>query len=232
MRDCQVSSRGTAISTKTQDYRTHILDIRRRLAELRNSIDACHPPWADHGLCGSYSSRPDRAVTSGLPTIRQRKTIVSTVVITFVDCIDQVVQPRTGVLLNSSPMSIKTGTTLRLGSSLVALSYAVAGFAAYSILATRPDINTRSGRHLLAGALAIASLSAVEVLIAIFPLSKGERWAFWAALLPLVTLVLPVMLVDATHVISGNRFTTIVPFAVGLTLAIGGLVLIWFGRET
>jgi hypothetical protein len=128
-------------------------------------------------------------------------------------------------------MSIKSGTTLRLGPSLVALSYAMAGFAAYSILATRPDINTRSGRHLLAGALAIGSLSAVEVLIAVFPLSKGERWAFWAALLPLVSLVLPVMLIDATHVISGNRFTTLVPFAVGLILAISGLVLVWLGPE-
>ena len=134
-------------------------------------------------------------------------------------------------MLNSSPMSIKTGTTLRLGSSLVALSYALAGFAAYSILETRPDINTRSGRHLLAGALAIVSLSVVEILISVFPLSKREWWAFWAASLPLVSLVLPVMLIDATYVISGNRFTTLLPFAVGLILAISGLVLVWLGPE-
>lgn len=51
------------------------------------------------------------------------------------------------------------------------MSYASAGFAAYAILATQPDMNTRPGRHLLGGALAIASLSAVEVLIAIFPLA-------------------------------------------------------------
>ena len=49
-------------------------------------------------------------------------------------------------------MAITTDTKLRLGSSLVALSYALAGFAAYSILSTQPDINTRPGRHLLAGA--------------------------------------------------------------------------------
>ena len=81
----------------------------------------------------------------------------------------------------------------RLGSSLVAMSYALAGFAAYSILSTQPDMSTLSGRHLLARALAIGSLSAVEVLIAIFPLRRGERWAFWATLLPLLSLVLPVM---------------------------------------
>ena len=61
----------------------------------------------------------------------------------------------------------------------------------------------------------------MEVLIAIFPLSKGERWAYWA-LLPLVSVVLPVMLIDATHVISGHRFTTLVPFAAGLIVAITG----------
>ena len=66
----------------------------------------------------------------------------------------------------------------------------------------------------------------MEVLIAIFPLSKGERWAFWAALLPLLSLVLPVMLIDATHVISGHRFTTLVPFVVGLILIISGLALV------
>src|SRR5215831_2191408 len=106
------------------------------------------------------------------------------------------------------------------------MSYSLAGLAAYSILSTQPDINTRPGRHLLAGTLAIVSLSAVEVLIAIFPLRRGERWAFWAALLPLLSLVLPVMFIDATHVTSGNLLVTLTPFAVGLILAMGGLALV------
>jgi hypothetical protein len=37
----------------------------------------------------------------------------------------------------------------------VALSYALSAFAAYAILATRPDVSTRTGRHLMAGALAL-----------------------------------------------------------------------------
>ena len=106
------------------------------------------------------------------------------------------------------------------------MSYALAGFAAYSILSTHPDMNTLSGRHLLAGALAIGSLSAVEILIAIFPLRRGEPWAFWAALLPLLSLVLPVMLIDATHVTSGHLLVTLTPFAVGLILATVGLALV------
>ena len=123
-------------------------------------------------------------------------------------------------------MAISTDTKLLLGSSLVAMSYGLAASAAYSILSTQPDMNTRPGRHLLAGALAIGSLSAVEVLIAIFPLRRGERWAFWAALLPLLSLVLPVMLIDATHVTSGHLLVTLIPFAIGLILAMGGLALV------
>jgi hypothetical protein len=37
----------------------------------------------------------------------------------------------------------------------VALSYALSAFAAYAILATRPDVSTRTERHLMAGALAL-----------------------------------------------------------------------------
>ena len=77
----------------------------------------------------------------------------------------------------------------------------------------------------MAGALAIVSLSGVEILIALFPLRRGEVWAFWAALLPLVSLAVPVMLVDVKHVSSGHLLVTLAPFVAGLVLAICGLVL-------
>jgi hypothetical protein len=128
-------------------------------------------------------------------------------------------------------MTLTTDTKLRIGSSLVAMSYVMAGFATYSILSARPDMHTQTGRHLLAGALTIVSLSAVEVLIAIFSLSRGERWAFWATMLPLLSLVLPVMLIDATHVAPGHLLITLIPFAVGLILAIVGLALVSSHRK-
>ena len=107
----------------------------------------------------------------------------------------------------------------------MALSYALSAFAAYAILNTRPDVATRTGRHLVAGALAIATLSAVEIVIALFPLRRGEVWAFWAALLPLISLGVPVMLVDVSHVSSGHLLVTLAPFVAGLVLAIWGLAL-------
>jgi len=83
---------------------------------------------------------------------------------------------------------------------------------------------------LVAGALAIVSLSAVEILIALFPLRRGELWAFWAALLPLIFLAVPMMLVDVTQVSSGHLLVTQVPFVAGLLLAVSGLVLMWSAR--
>lgn len=118
-----------------------------------------------------------------------------------------------------------TSRRMRAGSALVALSYAFSAFAAYAILNTRPGVASRTGRHLLAGALAIVSLSGVEILIALIPLRRGEMWAFWAALLPLISLAVPVMLVDVTHVSSEHLLVTLVPFVAGLVLAICGLVL-------
>jgi glycine/D-amino acid oxidase-like deaminating enzyme len=74
-----------------------------------------------------------------------------------------------------------------VGLLLVAVNYALSALAAFAVLATRPDVSTRTGRHLIAGTLALASLAGVEILIALFPLRRGEMWAFWAALLPMTS---------------------------------------------
>ncbi len=124
-----------------------------------------------------------------------------------------------------SCMGVPTRSRLRWGSYLVAISYAIATLASYAILSTHPDTNTRAGRHLLAGALAIASLSVVEVLIAVFPLRRGEAWAFCAAPLPLISLVLPMLILDAGHIAPEHRLSTLTPFVIGLVLAICGLIL-------
>jgi hypothetical protein len=113
----------------------------------------------------------------------------------------------------------------RVGSTLVALSYAMSGLAAYAILATHPDTTTRDGRHLIAGAMAIVSLALVEILGALIPLRRGEKWAFWAALIPLLLLVVPKMLIDAVNVNPDHLVATMAPFVVGLLLAFSGLSL-------
>ncbi|MFY9559204.1 MAG: hypothetical protein WAQ52_03135 [Terriglobales bacterium] len=112
-----------------------------------------------------------------------------------------------------------------LGALLVGVSYALSGLAAYAILSTHPDANAREGRHLIAGAFAIVSLAVVELLIAFIPLRRGERWAFWAAAIPMLTLVIPMMLLDAVHVPRAHLTTTMAPFIAGLLLSFGGLLL-------
>ena len=113
----------------------------------------------------------------------------------------------------------------RVGSVLVAVSYGTSGLAAYAILATHPDVATRDGRHLIAGAIAIVSLAVVEIVIALIPLQRGEKWAFWAALIPMLSLVVPVMWIDATNVTYDHLATTLAPLFVGLLLTFTCLAL-------
>ncbi len=84
----------------------------------------------------------------------------------------------------------------------------------------------------MAGALAIISLAGVEILIAVFPLRRGELWAFWATLLPLISLSIPMMVLDATHVASSHLLVTLAPFMAGLILVVCGLVLTRHHRGT
>jgi hypothetical protein len=84
----------------------------------------------------------------------------------------------------------------------------------------------------MAGALALVSLAGVEILIAVFPLRKGEAWAFWAALLPMISLTIPMLLLDATHVASSHLPVTLAPFVAGMILAVFGLALTRHNRET
>lgn len=124
--------------------------------------------------------------------------------------------------MKDGPLSLGIRSpSANVGSFLVA----IAGFATYAMLSDIPDLHTRAGRHLLAGALAVGTLSVVEIAIALLPLSRGEGWAFWLAGLPFASLVVPVMLVDAVNVAPEHRLTTLTPFIVGLVLAAIGLFL-------
>ena len=84
---------------------------------------------------------------------------------------------------------------VRLGVNLLAVAYLWAGVWPLMSLVQR---NHTGGRHRFApetSTLALA-LVAVELLIVMVPLRRGEKWAYWAALIPLVLVALPRMLTD------------------------------------
>jgi hypothetical protein len=111
----------------------------------------------------------------------------------------------------------------RTAVAAIFLAIGVLGILAapLTILSHHPDLTTRTGRHLLAGALGITALVLVEVLICVFPLRRGETWALWAAAIPLLVLGLPIFIVDVTFVPARTRFATLLPQAIGNLFAIG-----------
>jgi hypothetical protein len=121
---------------------------------------------------------------------------------------------------------------IAIAASLMAVGVLGILGAPLAILLQRPDLTTRGGRHLLAGALGIMALVFVEVLICLFPLRRGESWALWAVALPLFVLGLPMLVVDATFVPARTRFMTLLPQAIGDGFAAGILLyLLWCRRS-
>ena len=122
-------------------------------------------------------------------------------------------------------MASERDTLLRWGSGIAAAGALGLLGAAAAILPRQMDTGARMGRHLVAGALAIAALSVVEVLIALVPLRRGETWAFWASAVPVVVVGVPVVIVDASYVPAASLFATLVPQVLGLSICIVGLTL-------
>lgn len=74
-------------------------------------------------------------------------------------------------------------------------------------------------------ALVVVTLVAVEILIVLIPLRRGQLWAFWAALLPLVTIGVPRMLNDPKCFAMSLHVHGCHQFMAGLLLAVVGLAL-------
>lgn len=111
-------------------------------------------------------------------------------------------------------------------ASIILLVGAVGMIAAsLAIVSRQADPNSSVGRHLWAGALANLSLAIVEMFIALFPLRRGERWAFWALIVPLIFYGAPILILDAAYVSRENLFNTLAPQALGLSVILIGLVL-------
>ena len=115
----------------------------------------------------------------------------------------------------------------KLGSSLLALGCIGVLGAPLSIVRAGVDPSTRVGRHLIAGALALASVSVLEMAIVVGPLRRGERWAWWAALSPFVIVAVPVLVMDLLYVSSERLFRTIAPQLAGL---LAGALGLWLSR--
>ena len=109
------------------------------------------------------------------------------------------------------------------GASVLAVAYLGLLGASFAILSRRPDLTTRTGRHLVAGALGIAALAVVEVLICAIPLRRGERWAHWAAAAPLFLLGIPIFVIDARFAPPHTRVATLLPQGIAVLF---GLVLV------
>lgn len=112
----------------------------------------------------------------------------------------------------------------RTSAVLLAIAY-TGPLAASFTIASRADLTTRTGRHLMAGALGIAALVLAEVLICAIPLRRGDPWAWWAALVPLLVLAGPIFIIDAMFVPARTRGATLLPQGIGLFVSLVLLAL-------
>ena len=114
----------------------------------------------------------------------------------------------------------------KIGVAVVAIATVGLGSASVAMLAQRPDVTTTIGRLLYAGALANASLAFILFLIALIPLRRGQRWAFWALCVPIVLYGIPMLILDGSNVAREQLASTLAPQVGGLSLLIVGLVLV------
>lgn len=114
---------------------------------------------------------------------------------------------------------------LRLGSAILAIGYLGLLTASIAIVSRDAEPSSAVGRHLWAGALANASLAAVEIFVVSVPLRQKQKWAWWAAGLPLVCYGLPILILDSIFVSSEKLVETLAPQVLGLITAAIGLVL-------
>jgi hypothetical protein len=117
-----------------------------------------------------------------------------------------------------------------VGHILLALA-TVALIAPSFVMFGDASLPTAAGRHLLAGALANASLALVLLLLCLIPLRRGERWPLAAFVIALLVYGLPLFVIDAKHVARERLARTLAPQALGLVLILAGMVLSCRGRR-
>ena len=121
---------------------------------------------------------------------------------------------------------------LRLGSMILAVDAVLLVSASVAIVLTdHPDPATRVGRHLIAGALANATVALLLFLLACGPVRRGERWSLWAYGIPLALYGVPMLVMDARFASSAGRLSALAPQVLGLAMAAVGLTLVTIGRD-
>lgn len=114
----------------------------------------------------------------------------------------------------------------RIGALILGIGALDLSTASGAMLAQQPDVTTHAGRLLIAGALANVTLALMWAAVALFPLRRGEKWAFLVYLLPFPLYGIPMIVLDATQVSRAHLFTTLAPQIGGLLVAVVGLVLV------
>ena len=119
---------------------------------------------------------------------------------------------------------MKTSDKRKLYAGTLILIAGYTGLSAVSfVLVTNADMDTATGRHLLAGALANGVFCFTQIMITYFALRKGEHWAWWSICIPAFVYGL-VMLITYSLLVSKERlFITIAPQIAGLFVLSLGL---------
>jgi uncharacterized membrane protein len=63
------------------------------------------------------------------------------------------------------------------------------------------------------------------IAIAAIPLRRGEKWAFWAYVIPIAVYALPIAILDTVTVSKARLLVTLAPQFAGLTAVAVGLAL-------
>lgn len=118
-----------------------------------------------------------------------------------------------------------SGRALRAGSAVVAAAALCVLGASAAILSPWPAPWTPVGRHLWAGGLANACVGLLLLVIALIPLRRGEKWAFWASVLPIAVYGIPVAVLDTLYAPRDRLLATLAPQLAGLAIFAIGFAL-------
>jgi hypothetical protein len=111
---------------------------------------------------------------------------------------------------------------LTLGASILFIAALALLSASFAIVTPSPDLSSKVGRHLVAGALANVSVAILLATLALVPIRRGEPWAFWLYVIVAAVYGIPVLVLDATHVAPSRLVVTLLPQMLGLvTMSVG-----------